>query len=76
MRWYFSPTSFINQYQRVLCTLQTYSGSKRTFSALLKTMIKKERIGLVLALTRRNASPVFCAMVPQVLNLRISYELC
>ena len=46
---------------------KTYSGSKRTFSALLKTMIKKKRIGLVLALMRRNSSPVFCAMLPQVL---------
>ncbi|KIP11019.1 hypothetical protein PHLGIDRAFT_173036 [Phlebiopsis gigantea 11061_1 CR5-6] len=43
----------------------TYSGSKRTFSALLKTMIKKKRIALALALTRRNASPVFCTLVPQ-----------
>ncbi|KIY53908.1 Ku DNA-binding complex, Ku70 subunit [Fistulina hepatica ATCC 64428] len=43
----------------------TYAGSKRTFSALLKSMVKKNKIGLVRVLTRRNASPVFCAMVPQ-----------
>ncbi|KAF8224427.1 Ku DNA-binding complex, Ku70 subunit [Tricholoma matsutake] len=43
----------------------SYSGSKRTFSALLKSMIKKKKIGLVLALTRRNSSPVFCALLPQ-----------
>ncbi|CAL1715872.1 unnamed protein product [Somion occarium] len=43
----------------------SYSGSKRTFSALLKTMIKKKRIGLVLTLTRRNSSPIFCALLPQ-----------
>ncbi|TFK34525.1 SPOC like C-terminal domain-containing protein [Crucibulum laeve] len=43
----------------------TYSGSKRTFSALLKAMIKKKKIGLVLTLTRRNASPIFCALLPQ-----------
>ncbi|KIJ11497.1 hypothetical protein PAXINDRAFT_171745 [Paxillus involutus ATCC 200175] len=42
-----------------------YSGSKRTFSALLQKMLEKNKIGLVLALTRRNATPVFCAMVPQ-----------
>ncbi|KAF9231369.1 SPOC like C-terminal domain-containing protein [Melanogaster broomeanus] len=42
-----------------------YSGSKRTFSALLQKMLEKDKIGLVLALTRRNATPVFCAMVPQ-----------
>ncbi|KAG1820825.1 Ku DNA-binding complex, Ku70 subunit [Suillus subaureus] len=42
-----------------------YSGSKRTFAALLKKMIEKKKIGLVLALTRRNAAPVFCAMLPQ-----------
>ena len=31
-------------------------------------MIKKNKIGLVLALPRRNSSPVFCALLPQVLN--------
>ncbi|KZT73452.1 Ku DNA-binding complex, Ku70 subunit [Daedalea quercina L-15889] len=43
----------------------TYSGSKRTFTALLHTMIKKKKIGLVLAVTRRNATPQFCALLPQ-----------
>ncbi|KAI5829540.1 ku70-like protein [Schizophyllum commune Tattone D] len=43
-----------------------YSGSKRTFSALLKSLIKKNKIGLVRVLTRRNATPTFCAMVPQM----------
>ncbi|KAJ7598810.1 SPOC like C-terminal domain-containing protein [Mycena floridula] len=43
----------------------SYSGSKRTFSALLKSLVKKKKIGLVLALTRRNSSPSFCALVPQ-----------
>ncbi|KAI0682970.1 ku70-like protein [Cerioporus squamosus] len=43
----------------------TYSGSKRTFTALLKTMIKKKKIAIVLALTRRNSSPIFCAVLPQ-----------
>ncbi|KAH0833364.1 SPOC like C-terminal domain-containing protein [Lanmaoa asiatica] len=42
-----------------------YSGSKRTFSALLQKMLEKDKIGLVLALVRRNATPVFCALVPQ-----------
>ncbi|KAG1822093.1 SPOC like C-terminal domain-containing protein [Suillus variegatus] len=42
-----------------------YSGSKRTFAALLRKMIEKKKIGLVLALTRRNTAPVFCAMLPQ-----------
>jgi ATP-dependent DNA helicase 2 subunit 1 len=46
--------------------MQKYSGSKRTFAALLKKMIEKKKIGLVLALMRRNAAPVFCAMLPQV----------
>ncbi|KAF5359498.1 hypothetical protein D9756_002900 [Leucocoprinus leucothites] len=43
----------------------TYSGSKRTFSALLKSMTTKKKIGLALALTRRNATPIFCALLPQ-----------
>ncbi|KAI0648675.1 ku70-like protein [Trametes meyenii] len=42
-----------------------YSGSKRTFAALLRTMIDKRKIAIVLALTRRNASPIFCAVLPQ-----------
>ncbi|KAI0090224.1 SPOC like C-terminal domain-containing protein [Irpex rosettiformis] len=47
----------------------SYSGSRRTFSALVTTMIKKKRIGLVLAMTRRNATPTFCAMIPQAEKL-------
>ncbi|KAA1467266.1 Ku DNA-binding complex Ku70 subunit [Dentipellis sp. KUC8613] len=43
----------------------TYSGSKRTFSALIRTMIKKDKIGLVRAVIRRNSAPMFCAMLPQ-----------
>ncbi|KXN91753.1 ATP-dependent DNA helicase II subunit 1 [Leucoagaricus sp. SymC.cos] len=42
-----------------------FSGSKRTFSALLKSMVNKNRIGLALVLTRRNATPIFCALLPQ-----------
>ncbi|KIM53000.1 hypothetical protein SCLCIDRAFT_18053 [Scleroderma citrinum Foug A] len=42
-----------------------YSGSKRTFSALLQKMLEKKKIGLARVLVRRNSSPVFCAMLPQ-----------
>ncbi|OAX41910.1 Ku DNA-binding complex, Ku70 subunit [Rhizopogon vinicolor AM-OR11-026] len=49
-------------------SMQKYSGSKRTFTALLKKMIEREKLGLVLALTRRNAAPIFCAMLPQAEN--------
>jgi len=42
-----------------------YAGSRRTFTALLSSMIKKGKIGLVRALTRKNASPSFCALLPQ-----------
>ncbi|KAG9316111.1 SPOC like C-terminal domain-containing protein [Chiua virens] len=42
-----------------------HSGSKRTFSALLQKMLEKDKIGLVLAIVRRNATPAFCALVPQ-----------
>ncbi|EJD06786.1 ku70-like protein [Fomitiporia mediterranea MF3/22] len=44
---------------------QNYSGSKRTFTALLKTLKKKRKIGLVRALLRSNSSPMFCALCPQ-----------
>jgi len=43
----------------------SYSGSKRTFAALLKSMVEKGKIGLALALTRSNAIPTFCALLPQ-----------
>jgi len=42
-----------------------YSGSIRTFSALLKSMLAKEKIGLVLGITRRNSAPTFYALMPQ-----------
>ena len=44
---------------------ETYAGSRRTFTALLSSMVKKGKFGLVRALTRRNASPSFCALLPQ-----------
>ncbi|KAH9063618.1 SPOC like C-terminal domain-containing protein [Lactarius vividus] len=43
----------------------TYAGSRRTFAALLSSMVKKGKIGIVRALTRRNASLAFCALLPQ-----------
>ena len=45
-----------------------YAGSRRTFAALLSSMVKKGKIGIVRALTRRNASPAFCALLPQEEN--------
>ncbi|KAG8823837.1 ATP-dependent DNA helicase II subunit 1, partial [Serendipita sp. 401] len=42
-----------------------YQGSIRAFSALLKTLVSKNKIGIALALFRRNSSPYFYAMVPQ-----------
>ncbi|KAF9650204.1 Ku DNA-binding complex, Ku70 subunit [Thelephora ganbajun] len=42
-----------------------YSGSRCTFSALLKSMVKRRKIGLVLTLFWQNSTPSFCAMVPQ-----------
>lgn len=69
MRWcvvtsHFLFTPFHTNFSRPFP--QAYAGSKRTFSALLKAMIAKDKIGIVLSLTRRNSSPVFCAMLPQV----------
>lgn len=46
-----------------------YSGSRRTFCALLKSMVKKAKIGLVLTLFRRSSTPSFCAMLPQRENV-------
>jgi len=31
-------------------------------------MVKKRKIGLVLTLFRKNSTPSFCAMLPQVMN--------
>jgi len=43
-----------------------YEGSTRTFSALLQTMVEKQKMALVLGLFRRNSSPAFYAMIGQV----------
>ncbi|KAJ3993368.1 SPOC like C-terminal domain-containing protein [Lentinula boryana] len=43
----------------------TYAGSKRTFSALLKSMIKKKVIGLARGVLRRNSTPTMYAILPQ-----------
>ena len=45
---------------------KVFTGSTRAFHALLKTMVAKEKIALCLGLFRRNSSPYFYAMVPQV----------
>jgi len=45
---------------------KAFVGSTRTFNALLKTMVAKEKLALCLGLFRRNSSPYFYAMVPQV----------
>ncbi|CAA7265755.1 unnamed protein product [Cyclocybe aegerita] len=47
----------------------SFSGSKRTFSALLRSMLKKDKIAIVLAMTRRNSTPIFCALLPQDENV-------
>ncbi|ETW82733.1 hypothetical protein HETIRDRAFT_157084 [Heterobasidion irregulare TC 32-1] len=49
-----------------------YSGSKRTFSALVKTMAAKDKIGLALGTMRRNSVPMFYAMLPQTEKLEES----
>jgi len=45
---------------------QAYAGSKRTFSALIKSLVKKDKIALVRFLPRANSTPTICALVPQV----------
>ncbi|KZO99302.1 ku70-like protein [Calocera viscosa TUFC12733] len=42
-----------------------YTGSTRTFAALLHSLSKKEKIGIALAVTRRGYTPQFVALVPQ-----------
>lgn len=42
-----------------------FAGSRRTFVALLRTMVEKKKVGYVRAITRRNSTVVFCALVPQ-----------
>ncbi|KAJ3862177.1 SPOC like C-terminal domain-containing protein [Lentinula novae-zelandiae] len=43
----------------------TYAGSKRTLSALLKSMIKKKVVGLARGVLRRNSTPTIYAVLPQ-----------
>jgi hypothetical protein len=64
-----SPHSRELMFSQYVYIVKAYSGSKRTFSALLKSMISKKKIGIALALTRRNSSPTFCAMLPQASSM-------
>ncbi|KAJ3759185.1 SPOC like C-terminal domain-containing protein [Lentinula raphanica] len=43
----------------------SYAGSKRTFTALLKSMIKKKVIGYARGVLRRNSTPTIYAVLPQ-----------
>jgi ATP-dependent DNA helicase 2 subunit 1 len=43
-----------------------FIGSTRTFTALHSMLVKLDKIGLVWCITRRNASPVLCALYPSV----------
>ena len=60
------PLNTVGTLCRSFATLQAYSGSKRTFSALVKTMAAKDKIGLALGTMRHNSVPMFYAMLPQV----------
>lgn len=51
-----------------------YSGSKRAFAALLRSMKKKKKIGLVRTLLRSNSTPMFCALYPQVRVSHFSFD--
>lgn len=52
-------------------SFQAFSGSVRTFSALLKSMLAKNKIGLVMGIARRNSAPMFYALIPQVALPRV-----
>jgi ATP-dependent DNA helicase 2 subunit 1 len=47
------------------CDLQTHTGSKRTFLALLRSMIKKDKMGVGLFLPRKTSPPVFVHILAQ-----------
>ncbi|KAL7417971.1 SPOC like C-terminal domain-containing protein [Mrakia frigida] len=43
----------------------TYTGSTRTFAALLRDLLNKDKIGIARCVYRKNSSPLMCAMLPQ-----------
>lgn len=47
-----------------------WKGSKKTFSALLTSMLAKDKVGLGLFMPRQNSIPAFVAIVPQKEELR------
>ena len=49
--------------------LQVWTGSTRTFAALLQVMLEKGKAGLGLLLPRRNTAPVHVLVMPQVCPL-------
>jgi len=46
-------------------TLQAYTGSTRTFAALLQSCVKLNRHALALCRFKRNNTPEFCVLIPQ-----------
>lgn len=48
---------------------EAFSGSRRTFIALLESMIKKEVIGYAVLLARKSARPQICILIPQMEQL-------
>lgn len=42
-----------------------FTGSTRTFAALLAVCAKRNRHAVALALLRRNATPIYCCLIPQ-----------
>lgn len=48
---------------------EAYIGSTRTFTALLRNLLDKDKIGITRCVYRKGSSPLMCAMVPQVRDL-------
>lgn len=57
-------------YLLLIRRMQRYIGSTRTFAALLRSLLDKDKIGIARCVYRKGNSPSICALVPQVCSGR------
>jgi ATP-dependent DNA helicase 2 subunit 1 len=57
---------FLSTWSKFLTLCKAFTGSIRTFKALLDSMLNKKKYALTRCLFRRNSAMIFCAMLPQV----------
>lgn len=63
--YFIYPEETVSSPRCLRLTSQLYTGSIRTFTALLKSCLKLKRHALALCRFRSNSPPEFCVLIPQ-----------